>query len=459
MKNLLSRRSILANGSRALFAGACLPTFRGLAQMQDAALDAIDVPGGPIQYQALVCVFLAGGNDSFNLVVPRDTAGHAAYAASRGNLAVPAANLLPIDPLSGADTRLWGMHPATTHLQTLFEDGRLALLGNVGTLLSPMTKAQYQSGSVPKPAYLFSHSDQTTLWQMPSAKDDVAWGWAGRMADFVLSLNGGSPLSPAISIAGSTRLLRGQTVVPYSMGTSGSVALSGMTGTRGVKRLQTLRNLLALTQGHPMERHFADLHEQAIDLDTLIRGALNAAPALTTTFGTDSLAKQLKMVAQMISVRQTLGVLRQVYFVRQGGYDTHDDQDTDQPVLLGQLSAALGAFQAAMAELGVEPNVTTFTMSEFGRTLSSNGNGSDHGWGGNQLVMGGAVQGKRIYGTMPNLALGSSDDVGAGRMLPTTSVDQVAATIAKWFGVAPSDMGTLFPRLSEFATADLGFLA
>lgn len=457
MSHSLSRRSLLLHGSRALLAGACLPTFRGLSQMTDAALSSLG--GAPVvDYRAIVVVFLSGGNDSYNLVAPTDTTGYGVYAASRGNLAVPQNQLLPITPQAGADTRQWGVHPAATAVQTLFEAGQLALIGNVGPLLSPMNKAQYQNGSVPKPAHLFSHSDQTTLWQMPSARDDVAWGWAGRMADLVLSLNNGSPLSPAISIAGSTRLLRGQTVVPYTMGTSGSVALSGMTGTRGTKRLQTLRSLLALPQGHPMERQFADLNDQAIELDAVIRAALATAPAMTTTFGTDSLAKQMQMVAKMISVRGSVGAMRQVFFVRQGGYDTHANQANDQPVLLGQLSGALGAFQAAMTELGVAANVTTCTMSEFGRTLSSNGDGSDHGWGGNQIVMGGAVQGRRIVGTMPNLALNGIDDVGAGRMLPTTSCDQVAATLAKWFGVAPGDLNTLFPRLSQFAAADLGFL-
>jgi uncharacterized protein (DUF1501 family) len=296
------------------------------------------------------------------------------------------------------------------------------------------------------------------LWQLPSAKDDVAHGWAGRMADLVLSMNNGALLSPAISIVGSTRLLRGQTVVPYSLGTSGSAPVTGTWGASGPRRFQTLRQILANSHGHVMQRQVADLQEQAIELDSLIRSALTAAPTIGTQFPAHNLAQQLLMVARMISARQSLGAVRQVFFCRQGGYDTHANQLGNHPGLLADLSSGLVAFQAALSELGVTSQVTTCTMSEFGRTLTSNGNGTDHGWGGYQLVMGGAVQGRRIFGTMPNLALDGPDDGGLGRLIPTTAVDQYAATMAKWFGVDAGSMNSLFPRLSQFASADLGFL-
>ncbi|HEX5054674.1 MAG TPA: DUF1501 domain-containing protein [Planctomycetota bacterium] len=453
-----SRRDLLIGGSRALLAGACLPTMRGLQKMQESALASLASEGGGAGYKALVCVFLDGGNDSFNMIVPRDAAGHAVYSVSRGQLAVPQGQLLPILPTSGGDTRQWGVHPAAPQLRDLFEAGTMAIVGNVGTLLAPMTKAQYVNGTVPKPAQLFSHSDQSTLWQLPSARDDVAHGWGGRMADLVLSMNTGA-LSPAISVAGSTRLLRGQTVVPYSIGTDGSTPLNGTWGAAGTHRLQTLRQILGAAQGSAMAREFADLHDQAIELDGLIRGALNAAVPLGTAFPANFLAQQLRMVARMISVRQPLGALRQVFFVRQGGYDTHDEQLAKHPQLLAELGSALAAFQAAMVELGVETEVTTCTLSEFGRTLTSNGRGSDHGWGGNQLVMGGAVQGRRIFGAMPNLALGGPDDGGLGRIIPTTAVEQMSATLANWFGVPSGEMNSLFPRLAQFATPDLGFMA
>ncbi|MEO6595581.1 MAG: DUF1501 domain-containing protein [Planctomycetota bacterium] len=449
---------MLIGGSRALLAGACLPALRGFQQMQETVLSSLPAEVGGNEYKALVCVFLDGGNDSFNMIAPRDPAGHAVYSVSRGQMAVPQSQLLPINPTSGADTRQWGFHPSTPELRDLFESGALSIVGNVGTLLAPMSKTQYVNGTVQKPNQLFSHSDQSTLWQLPSARDDVAHGWGGRMADLVLSMNTGT-LSPAISIAGSTRLLRGQTVVPYSISTNASVPLNGMWGQSGTRRLQTLRQILGATQSNAMQRQLADLHDQAIELDGLVRGALDAAPALTTTFPAGFLSQQLRMVARMISVRQPLGAVRQVFFVRQGGYDTHDEQLGSHPLLLAQLSASLAAFRASMVALGVDADVTTCTLSEFGRTLTSNGRGTDHGWGGNQLVMGGAVQGRRIFGAMPDLALGGANDGGLGRIIPTTAVEQMAATLAKWFGVPAGEMNGLFPRLTQFAAPDLGFMA
>ena len=457
MSNSLSRRDMLVGGSRALLAGACLPTLRGFHNIGEAALASLG-SAPPPDYRALVCVFLEGGNDSFNMIVPRDATGHAIYQVSRGGMAVARNSLLAITPQSGADTRQWGFHPSAPGLRDLFEAGHLSILANVGTLLAPMTKQQFVNNTVPKPAQLFSHSDQSTLWQLPSARDDVQHGWAGRMSDLLLPMNNGALLSPAISMAGSARLLRGQTVVPYTMSAEGSIALTGTWGADGTRRFQTLRQLFANAQPQVMQREIANLQEQAITLDGTIRSSLAAAPALATQFPSTNLAQQLRMVARMISAREGLGAGRQVYFVRQGGYDTHANQLGNHPALLAELSGALVAFQAAMAELGVNSQVTTCTMSEFGRTLTSNANGSDHGWGGHQMIMGGSVQGRRIYGTMPNLALNGPDDSGLGRIIPTTAVDQYAATMAKWFGVSAGSMSSLFPRLSQFATADLGFL-
>jgi len=449
-----TRRAVLAGGVRCLLAGSGMGLLRRLHALQEAALD------GPVvdDYRALVCVFLSGGNDSFNLLVPTNPADHAAYAAARGNLALAAPSLLPIDPID-AQGRTFGLHPSVPELQQLFTSGQLAFVVNTGTLLQPTTKTQFRSNAVRKPAQLFSHSDQAQQWQAPSALANGLAGWAGRAADLLLGLNNGSPLSPAVTVAGTTRLLQGQTVVPYAVGTNGSVQLSGTSGTRGQRRLAAFRALLAQRHAHPMAAAFADLQEQAIELDALIRSALAAQPPLATPFASNGLANQLKMVARMIGLRHALGVRRQVFFVRFGGFDTHSDQLTFHAQLLATLSAALKSFADALVELDAASAVTTFTLSEFGRTLSSNGNGSDHGWGGNQLVMGGAVRGRNLYGTWPSLGLEGPDDLGRGRIIPTTAVDQFAATLAKWFGVAPGDLTGVFPRLGEFATADLGFMA
>lgn len=456
----LSRRDALIGTTRCLLAGAGASLFRDLHAMQLGATARLDADAGPAalaDYRALVCVYLSGGNDSFNLLVPTSAADHGAYMASRGSLGITADQLLPINPLN-PQGRAFGLHPSVPELQTLFEAGSLAFVVNMGTLLQPITKTQYRANSTPKPLHLFSHSDQTLQWEAQSAAADTTHGWAGRAGDLLVGLNNGSALSPAITLAGSTRMLRGQTVVPYALGTNGSVQLSGFSGTRGQRRLTAFRQLLQKQQVHVMETEYAELQEEAMELDTLIRGALASAPALQTQFPNTSLGRQLRMVARMIGVRGTLGVSRQVFYVRLGGFDTHADQLAFHAQLLSQLSIALAAFQAAMTELGTTTAVTTFTASEFGRTLAPNGSGSDHGWGGNQMVLGGAVRGRDLYGTWPSLILDGSDDVGRGRIIPTTSVEQVAATLAKWFGVSTSDLATLFPRLASFGSSDLGFM-
>ncbi len=459
MTHELDRRLFLRQGARGLGCLAAAPLFGDallgrLAAVQ-ASAQASAPAGGP--YKALVCVYLGGGHDSFNMLVPRSGADATAYAATRDVLAVPSADVLPLTPVTSTG-RDFGLHPAAPELQGLFAAGKLAFVANVGTLVQPMTRAQYQAGSVPKPKNLFSHSDQTTLWQAQSARPTAAYGWAGRAADFVRTLNNGSPLSPAITLAGSTGLLRGQGVAPYAMTTSGTVTLSSTTGTDGVRRLAAFQRVLSQAHGQAMERAFADLREEAIALDAQIRTALDSAPPLATVFPDTSLGRQLRMAARMIGIRIALGMQRQVFFTSLGGFDTHDNQVQYHPVLLGVLGQALAAFQAAMAELGIENDVTLFTMSEFGRTLTTNGRGTDHGWGGVQLVQGGAVAGRDIYGTMPSYVLGGPDDVGGGRILPTTSVDQYAATLASWFGVGPTDLATVFPRLAQFASSNLGFV-
>ena len=450
----LTRRDAVACGVRCMLAGSGLSLVRDLNAMQEAA------SGNPeaLDYRALVCVYLAGGNDSFNLLVPTNASDHAAYMASRGNLGIAANELLPINPIN-PQGRTFGMHPSTAELQAMFEAGQMSFVVNMGTLLEPTTRAQYRAGSVAKPQQLFSHSDQTTQWQAQSAAAEGVHGWAGRMGDLLLPMNNGSPLSPSITLSGSTRLLQGQSVVPYALGTSGSVQLTGFSGTRGTRRLTAFRQLLQKRQVQVMETQYADLQTEAMELDSLIRTALASQSALATVFPNNSLGNQLKMVARMIGLRNTLGVSRQVFYVRLGGFDTHSDQISFHAQLLSTLSLCLKAFQDAMLELGTTSSVTTFTTSEFGRTLGSNGNGSDHGWGGNQMVMGGAVRGKDLYGTWPSLIVDGADDVGRGRIIPTTAVEQMSATLARWFGVAPSDLATLFPRLARFASSDLGFMS
>ncbi|HKX46899.1 MAG TPA: DUF1501 domain-containing protein, partial [Planctomycetota bacterium] len=411
-------------------------------------------------YRALVAVNLAGGNDSANLLVPTSAAAYAVYQDSRQDLAVPQGDLLPIVPAT-PDGLDYGLHPALAPLAPHFAGGRLALVRNVGPLVQPVTKAEIEGGTAELPPKLYSHNDQTVRWMSTSASElTTDLGWGGVFADELLALNGGAALSPSISLQGTNELQVGALTQPYSLGTNGSIELEGFTGSLGSKRWLVYQQLLAKSHANLHREQFAAVQQEAVLLDVLISAALDAAPPLATPFPATSLGNQLKMVARMVGIRAALGMARQVFFVRQGGYDTHADQNEDQPVLLGQLADALAAFQAAMAELSVEDEVVAFTVSEFGRTLSSNGKGTDHGWGGHQLVLGGGVAGGDLYGTMPSLALDGPDDAGSnGRLIPTTSVDQMAATLGLWFGVAPAALPTLLPNLANFATTDLGFMA
>jgi uncharacterized protein (DUF1501 family) len=419
-----------------------------------AAMAAASAPG---DYRALVCVFLYGGNDAFNLIVPSSAAGYAKYLASRSTLAVPQANLVPVTPLV-SDGESYGMHPDLAPVAALFQSGRLAITANVGTLIVPTTKAQYEAGSVAVPPQLFSHSDQAYQWMTADALALGGLGWCGKIADLMAGVNA-SALPLNVTLDGSNTLQNGSASAPYNLNTSGPESLDGFWGQQGAKRWAAFQSILNKPHANVLERSFAGVQQESIALAEFISAALDGLAPLAKQFDQDSwLGRQLEMVAKMIAVRDTLGMSRQIFFVTQGGYDTHSEQNESQPGLFAELSASLASFQAAMDELDVAECVTAFTASDFGRTLSSNGQGTDHGWGGHQLVLGGAVAGQQIYGTMPDLELDGPDDIGGGRIVPTLAVEQYAATLAKWFGVDPGQLGTLFPNLASFAQPDLGFM-
>jgi uncharacterized protein (DUF1501 family) len=409
-------------------------------------------------YKALVCLFLYGGNDSNNLLVPRTGSDYASYAAARGAIALPAASLLPITPAT-SDGRVWGLHPSLTGLQELFGAHRMALLANVGPLVAPLTRAQFLAGSVAAPPQLFSHSDQQVHWQTSIPDQPPRTGWGGRTADLLRTLNGNAQVSMSMSIAGSNVFQVGNVVTQYQLSPDGSLGLDGFTdGPGGDPVSLAIRSLLGTSTGNLLVNAAGDVTRRALDNNQLLQAALAQAPTLTTAFPDSDLGRQLHMVAELISVRAALGLSRQVFFCAADGYDTHGDQLAAQDGLYTDLSASLTAFYNATVELGVASNVTTFTASDFGRTFPSNGAGSDHGWGSHQLVVGGAVSGGNIYGTVPTLAEDGPDDSGQGRWIPTTSVDEYSATLAKWFGVGSADIGTIFPNLGRFNHPDLGFL-
>jgi uncharacterized protein (DUF1501 family) len=441
---LPSRRQLLG-GAAAAAAGAALPWQRLLASVAPVGGD----------YRALVCVFLYGGSDSHNLLVPRSTAEYAQYAANRANLAVPLPKLLPIEPRT-SDGLEYGLNPSLVRLQKRFQSGRLALLRNVGPLIEPVDKRSYVNKSVALPPQLFSHKDQQHYWQTarPSPSNQVGWG--GRLADRVFDQND-IPLLTAVSLDGANTFLNGEVQGFYSMGGQGPTALELFDDELGDLRRLAFKALLT-TSDAPIPQTYAQLQVQAAGLEQLLTKGFEGLPALQTVFPSTPLGQQLRRIALGIAARDALGSRRQVFLAAKGAFDNHSDLIESYPALLADVDACLDAFQAALEELGVDQDVVTFTASDFGRSLSSNGKGSDHGWGGHAMILGTPVIGGDLYGTMPELALDGPDDVGAGRLIPTTAVDRYGATLARWFGVPEEQLPEVFPNLPNFPGGPLGFL-
>jgi uncharacterized protein (DUF1501 family) len=341
----------------------------------------------------------------------------------------------------------------------------MALLANVGTLVAPVTRADYFAGNSALPPQLFSHADQQVQWQTSVPDQKSRTGWGGRSADLLRSLNSGN-ISMSVSLAGTNTFQVGEDVLQYQVRPWGSVGLSGYQHNdyewpdhAYYRRSRSIDNLLQLAHGNLMEDAYAEVKTRAITNDKILNDALESLTDTFTFNRSNWLAYQLEMVAKMIAVREQLGMCRQTFFVSVGGYDTHGDQTQPHADLLSELSEGIKQFYDATVQLGIEDSVTSFTASDFGRTFPTNGQGSDHGWGNHQMIVGGAAQGGDIYGTMPVLEVNGPNDTGLGRWIPTTSVDEYSATIAKWFGVSTSDLETVFPNLGRFARPDLGFLA
>lgn len=452
---LMNRRTLLKWGcGAALGSSSVLATLGGLATMGSAAA------AGGSGYRALVCVYLYGGNDAFNLIVPTDNTGYAAYQNARVKLAIAQSSLLPITPKT-SDGHSYGLHPSVPELQSLFATGKLAVVANVGTLLAPTTRADYLSGNN-LPPQLFSHYDQTNQWMTSRPESTELTGWGGRIADLLQAQNQANGLSMNISLDGNNVFQSGNSVLPYAIDAqAGAQDFDGLTASDPAARLTAFQSMLdqGSVSANLLEQQQAGVVKQSRAVGNTLRTALSQAPALKTVFPNSGLAQQLKMVAQLIAVRSQLGATRQVFFVSMGGFDTHDNQPTEQPRLFAALSQAISAFYNATVELGVANAVTTFTQSDFGRTLTNNDNGTDHGWGSHHLVLGGGVGGGDIYGTMPDLTIGGANDADLGRIIPTTSTYQYAATLGQWLGASSGDLATLFPNLKRFGKTNLGFLS
>jgi uncharacterized protein (DUF1501 family) len=445
-----------------------------------ATVAAADVPSGPSEparagavpsdYKALVCVFLSGGNDASNVIIPRDS-GYTAYQSARAALAIPQSSLLPLTQRSSPDGRLWGLHPSLSGLHQLFSAGRVALLANVGTLVEPTTRSQYNARAVRLPPQLFSHNDQQVQWQSSVPDQPFRTGWGGRVADLLDSLNTNSRASMSVTLNGFNNLQVGTDVVQLAVQPAsnsspkgGPVVFNNTTGTNNAARYSAQKDLFKGAHANLFASAFGSLSTDAIGTGEMLGSALASAGTLTTTFPNTSLGNQLKSIAYLISIASSLNLRRQVFFARIGGWDTHADQVETNTVigahadLLQQVSQAMSAFYDATKELGCADKVTTFTASDFGRTFSSNGDGTDHGWGSHHIIMGGAVNGGDIYGRMPILTINGPDDTTQGRWIPSTSVDEYSATLARWFGVSATNLSVAFPNIGRFANPNLGFL-
>ena len=407
-------------------------------------------------YKALVCVFLFGGNDANNTLIPFDTTGYGQYSSLRGDLALAQSSLLPLTPAPN-----FALHPSLPDIQTLFNNKNAAFVANVGTLVQPLTRTQYLAGQT-APTNLFSHPDQQLEWQNAAQSAATPTGWAGRMADLLgSSYNTGAQIPMITSVAGDTLFCNGSNSAPVSVspGNLGTSACSE--GSECAARQAAAQALLTLNSGISLVQADDNITTNAYTYSNTLSAAVQSVSPLQTVFpANNGLAAQLKQIAQIIQVRAALGVQRQIFFAGIGNFDTHADQLTLQSNLLAQISPALAAFYNATIELNVASNVTTFTMSDFSRTFQPNSNnGSDHAWGSHHMVLGGAVNGGQIYGTYPTLAFGGPDDSGSnGRWVPSLSSTQYAATLAQWFGVSATDLPTVFPTIGNFGTNNLGFV-
>lgn len=415
---------------------------------------------GVSDYRAMVCIFLAGGNDGHNLLVPTDVAPYSAYRAIRGPLALPDVSAQLIGVLTPAGVS-YGLNSGLNAIAPQWAQGRLAVVANVGPLATPTTRAQYLTGTVSLPSNLFSHSDQMLQTQTGNATGGGGTGWAGRSADAMVARNSGSLFPAAVSMAGSAVFATGNQVPTASLVPGFDLSLDGLQvwpDTAAQARVRGLTEILQIDNGLSLVQASNRVRRDAQSLHGLLRGG-GAASVLGTAFPGTNLGAQLQQVAKIIRLRDNVGVRRQVFFCSLGGFDTHSNQGWTHWDLLRQLGDAMGAFYAATVEMGVATQVTSFTQSEFGRTLQPSGSGSDHGWGNHHLVLGGSVRGGDVYGRFPYPALGGANDCGSrGALIPSTSLEQFGATLARWFGVSATDMPAVFPNLAAFAPADLGFM-
>lgn len=459
-----SRRSFLGEGAcAALGSTSIMSTLLSLKMANNAV--AADLPTDSEDRKTLVCLYLHGGIDSYNVLIPNDTARYADYAKARTNLALSRQSLLPLSQGANGDGQEYAIHPAMGGLQKLFNGNgtpegprRLSFISNIGTLIEPMTKSEYKDRIKPRPRGLFSHSDQAEQWQTSLPQGDVnLTGWAGRVADILHDQsNGSSKTSMSISLAGNNIFQVGRDTQQFVMTSRGALTFSKKNGTNHPTALKNLalRSMMEQRYANLMEKAFAELTNQSLDQQEFIQGEFDALQGdfSGVLFPDSGIGRSLLATLKTIALRAKLGLRRQTIFVSRGGWDHHSSLIQPQQNLLAELTPALAAFQKGLEKCGLADSVITFSASDFARTLRSNGSGSDHAWGGNQFVMGGPIRGGQVLGQYPSLAFDSPDDVGrGGRILPTTSVDALVAELLLWFGLeGRANFEKVLPNLSNF---------
>lgn len=462
----ISRRRFL--GQLNCAAISSLPVLNTLLNLKIAgsvAAASTDTSG----HRALVCLFLSGGIDSFNVLVPRGASEYAEYKSVRGGIALPQNSLRAINPLGSPGLQL-GLHPGLIGLQSLFEAGQAAFVCNVGTLIEPVSKDDYDNNLKRLPLGLYSHSDQAEQWQTSTPDVRSPKGWGGRMGDLLHSLNALDTVSMNISLTGSNIWQSGENVFEYTVSSDdGAISLDGYDpgnsdeGSTVPIRTRAIDGQLAFDYQHLLMQAFAAKRRGAMDAYALFNSATNVTLPTSVTFPDTDLGNDLQMVAKAIAGHSVLGHSRQTFFIEYGGWDHHDAVIAQQAEMLPEVDAAVKAFYDCLTALGMQNNVTLFTASDFGRTLTSDSDGADHAWGGNHFVVGGAVNGQRIYGSYPSLYIDNPLDVGRGRLIPQVSVDSYFAELALWLGVPKASLPLVLPNIGNFyntssSSNPLGFL-
>jgi uncharacterized protein (DUF1501 family) len=469
-----TRRQFLRTASMASMAGFYVSPF--LLELNSMAAMA---QGTTSDYRALVCVYLQGGNDGHGTVIATDPSSFAAFTQARSGapgLAYPMSELLPITPRTPQSGRTFALNPNLSGVQNLFNAGRAGILANTGTLITPATKSQVKANSVPLPSSLFSHFDQTAAWQAIASNlgSGERVGWGGAVADAVEAMNMNSnAMFTCISTSGNALFLAGQSSFQLNVTSAGPVPIYGLTQPPfGLSSAANpLNSILTADETNLFAKEYEVVLKRSMQAQTTLAGAMAAAgpggvanppqylDPMTNKLANNPLASSLQTVARIIAGRASLGVSRQIFYVQLGSFDTHDGQAQTHAKLLTQLGAAFEYFDNVMVTMGLSNNVTSFTISDFGRTLTCNSDGTDHGWGSHHFVVGGAVQGQDMYGQYPVVGVDQTNDVGAGRLIPTTSVEQYAGTLCRWFGLSDGQIRTVFPNFGNFGSSPyLGFL-